>query len=250
MTNLHHCDRLTFVLVHGAWHSGQAFGAVASHLRTAGHEVHAPTVAGHGPAADPNASLDSAVDSVVDYIESRDLRDIVLLGWSLGGVIVSAAALRIRDRLSRLVFHSALVLRDGETVYDALPPKAGELFRSLTRDGLIELPPTLHRDVFVPGADRVTAANLYDRHVFRQPESLFATPAAGMTEFAELLANGLPASFILSPDDITTPPGKWGWHRFLNRLGMPRTVFLTGGHAPILTAPADTAAAYILAGRP
>ncbi|MGH8791156.1 MAG: alpha/beta fold hydrolase [Stackebrandtia sp.] len=250
MVNSRRCrERFTFVLIHGAWHAGSVFGPVAAHLRSAGHDVHAPTLAGHGPDADPDVSLDEAVDSLVDYVESRKLCDVVLVGWSLGGVFVSAAASRIRDRIARVMFHSALVLRDGETAYDALPPKAAEAFRGLARGGVIELPRAMHRDVFVPGADRVAAERLYREHVHPQPERLVDTPAAGMNEFVELVAGGLPTSYILSPDDIVMPPGKWGWQRFLNRLGSPRTIHLTGGHAPMLTAPAETATAYVLAGR-
>lgn len=242
-------ENLTFLFVHGAWHSGAAFDAVAASLRDAGHAVHAPTMAGHGPDATPDATLDAAVDSIVDYIECHDLRDVVLVGWSLGGVIAQAVAPRVRDRIARVVFHSGLVMRDGECVYDVLSPKAAGNFKALSVNKLIDLPPNLHRDVFLPYASRDRAAALYRDQVYPQPENMFTTKV-DTKAWDEALAGGLPVSFLLAPDDIVMPPGRYGWDRFVNRLGTPRVIHVPGGHAPMQTDPEFVAAAYVAAGRP
>ena len=90
---------MLFVLVHGSWHDGETFAAVAHHLRSAGHEVHAPTIAGHGKSADKNVDHAKCVGSIVDYISSRSLENVVLLGHSYGGTVISKAVELLPDRI-------------------------------------------------------------------------------------------------------------------------------------------------------
>ena len=80
----------TYVLVHGAWHTGAEMEAVAGHLRKSGHVVHCPTVAGNNKDDDRETTgLEQAISSIVTYIEANDLRDIRLVGHSYGGMVIS-----------------------------------------------------------------------------------------------------------------------------------------------------------------
>ena len=104
----------TYVLVHGAWHTGAEMDAVASHLRKHGHAVHCPTVAGNNPADDRDKiGLEQAIASVASYIETNNLRDIWLVGHSYGGMLISGVADRLTDRIKRLVYVNAFVPLDG-----------------------------------------------------------------------------------------------------------------------------------------
>src|SRR5262245_44772197 len=73
----------TYVLVHGAWHTGDEMEATAACLREAGHTVHCPTLAGNRPEDDRATSdLTAAIESLVGFLEERELRDVRLVGHS------------------------------------------------------------------------------------------------------------------------------------------------------------------------
>ena len=101
---------MKIVLVHGAWHYGELWEDVAKPLRAAGHEVHAPTLAGNGKGEiDRTVAHADAVQSAVDYIDRHDLSDFVLLGHSYGGTIISKLAEARPARIRRLVYWNAFV---------------------------------------------------------------------------------------------------------------------------------------------
>jgi alpha-beta hydrolase superfamily lysophospholipase len=79
----------TFVLVHGAWHEGSAWADVVERLEQQGHYAFAPTLAGSGKGVCKQISHAQQTQSVIDYIATRDLTDIVLVGHSYGGTIIS-----------------------------------------------------------------------------------------------------------------------------------------------------------------
>lgn len=113
-----------YVLVHGAFHGGWCWEPLARRLTAAGHRVHAPTLSGCGDrASEPHAeiSLKTHVDAIVALIEEGDLADLVLVGHSLGGMVVTAAADRVRDRVSRLVYLDAFVPQSGQAARDLIP---------------------------------------------------------------------------------------------------------------------------------
>ena len=109
----------TYVLIHGAWHSGDLLEPVADHLRAAGHVCHCPTLAGNGPDDDrATTGLQDAVQSVVDYFEEHDLAEVRLVAHSYGGMVISKVADMIPDRIRRLVYHNAFVPSDGQCLND------------------------------------------------------------------------------------------------------------------------------------
>jgi pimeloyl-ACP methyl ester carboxylesterase len=114
----------TFLLVHGAWHSGQCWERVVPLLESAGHRVFAPSLTGYGDKAHllgPDVGLDTHVDDVVGLIEEHDLTDVVLVGHSYAGLVVSSAANRVPNRIAHLVYLDAMVPQDGESAVDAQP---------------------------------------------------------------------------------------------------------------------------------
>ena len=120
-----------FVLVHGSWHDGSLWEPVANHLRAQGMTVHCPTIAGHGPNADRHVNHAECTQSITNYILEHDLKDIVLLGHSYGGTIISKVAEVIPERIKRLIYWNAFVLQDGENMFDNMPDAYYELFNSL-----------------------------------------------------------------------------------------------------------------------
>jgi pimeloyl-ACP methyl ester carboxylesterase len=112
----------TYVLVHGAWHSGECWARVVPLL--AGHRVRTPTLTGYGDTvhlAGPEVGLATHVDDVVRLITEEDLTDVVLVGHSYAGMVVSSVANDVPDRIGHLVYLDAMVPEDGETAADVLP---------------------------------------------------------------------------------------------------------------------------------
>lgn len=114
----------TYLLVHGAWHSGQAWERVVPLLKSAGHEVFTPSLTGYGDKAhllSAEVGLDTHVDDVVRLITEEDLTDVVLVGHSYAGLVISSVANRVPDRIAELVYLDAMVPVDGETGADVMP---------------------------------------------------------------------------------------------------------------------------------
>jgi pimeloyl-ACP methyl ester carboxylesterase len=76
----------TYVLVHGAWHTGAELEPTAAPIRAAGHEVHTPTIAGNKPGDPKTVGLSDAIKSIVDYLTEKNLKDVILVGHSYGGM--------------------------------------------------------------------------------------------------------------------------------------------------------------------
>src|SRR4030095_11559126 len=106
----------TIVLVHGAWVDASCWDKVVPTLKAAGHEVLVVSLPGHGADQTPlgNISLQGYVDAVKHAIGKRT--DVTLVGHSLAGITISEVAEQIPGQIRNLVYISAFLLRNGETV--------------------------------------------------------------------------------------------------------------------------------------
>lgn len=106
----------TFVLVHGAWSGSFGWHLVAPLLRDAGHDVYTPSLTGLGERehlVSPAVNLTTHILDVTNAIYFQDLRDIVLVGHSYGGKVVTGAAERLAQRIAHLVYLDAFVPQVG-----------------------------------------------------------------------------------------------------------------------------------------
>lgn len=129
-----------FVLVHGAWSGAHSFRKVRGPLRAAGHEVFTPSLTGIGERAhltSPQVCLTTHVTDVVNAVGYEDLRDIVLLGFSYGGFVVTGALEHVAERVRHLVYLDAFVPDDGDTVDATGGMGAGRGVIGLGRDWLV-----------------------------------------------------------------------------------------------------------------
>lgn len=113
--------KATFVLVHGAWAGAWIWRDVIPLLRAAGHDVYATTATGMGDRvhlADPAIDLDVYITDVVNVLEYEDLHEVILVGWSYGGLIISGVAEQVPERLAQLVYLDGNLLEDGQNNYD------------------------------------------------------------------------------------------------------------------------------------
>jgi pimeloyl-ACP methyl ester carboxylesterase len=115
----------TYVLVHGGGHGGWCYQRVARILRAAGHEVYAPTLTGLGERAhllDDRVDLHRHIEDVVAVLHFEDLRDVVLVGHSYGGMVITGIADRAAERIGRLVFLDAANPVNGQSLVDVSGP--------------------------------------------------------------------------------------------------------------------------------
>jgi pimeloyl-ACP methyl ester carboxylesterase len=115
----------TYVLVHGGGHGGWCYQPVARLLRTAGHEVYAPTLTGLGERSHlvgPHVDLDLHIQDVVSLLHHENLRDVILVGHSYGGMVITGIADRAADRVGRLVYLDAANPVNGQSLVDVAGP--------------------------------------------------------------------------------------------------------------------------------
>lgn len=115
----------TYVLVHGGGHGGWCYQRVARLLRADGHEVLTPTLTGLGERAhllDDRVDLERHVTDVATVLRFEDLRDVILVGHSYGGMVITGAADREPDRVGRLVFLDAATPVNGQSLVDVAGP--------------------------------------------------------------------------------------------------------------------------------
>ena len=128
----------TFVLIHGSYQGSWIWKPVAEHLLAAGHAVYRPTLDGSAErhaSLRPEITLKSVGREVASLLFYEDLRDVIFVGTSSGGMVVAEAAEHAAERIRRLVFIDALVPLPGERVatINARPPYRRHLRRNRCR---------------------------------------------------------------------------------------------------------------------
>jgi pimeloyl-ACP methyl ester carboxylesterase len=115
----------TYVLVHGGGHGGWCYQRMARLLRAAGHEVYAPTLTGLGERSHligPGIDLDTHIQDITAVLHYEDLREVILVGHSYGGMVITGAADRAAGRVGRLVYLDAANPANGQSLVDIAGP--------------------------------------------------------------------------------------------------------------------------------
>ena len=113
--------KATFVFIHGAWHGGWCWKKVRPLLQSAGHAVHTPTLTGLGERAHlnrPEVDLDTHIEDVIQMLEYEDLRDVILVGHSYAGMVITGVAAKAPERLAQVVYLDAFLPEDGKCLND------------------------------------------------------------------------------------------------------------------------------------
>jgi pimeloyl-ACP methyl ester carboxylesterase len=238
----------TYVLVHGAWHTGAELEPVAAPIRAAGHQVHTPTIKGNRPGDAKTVGLAEAIQSITDYLSDNNLRDVILVGHSYGGMIITSVADQAAERIRRLVYWNAFVPNNGESLNDLVPPHYPALFDAIAAergDGSVVLPFPIWRDAFINDADLETAQRAYDI-LNPHPLKTFSDKIALRTNPAEMM---LAKSYINCTED-TALPHSFPWHpRLSEKLGLFRLVQVPGSHELCFSDPKRLAQAIMDAAR-
>ena len=126
--------RTVIVFVHGAWAGGWHFTKVEPLLEEAGFKVYRPTMTGLGERlhlAREDVGLSTHIEDIVNMLEFEKLEDVVLVGHSYGGMVISGVADRVPHRIGKLIYMDAIVPEDGESVMDL----AGGAIESMAEAG-------------------------------------------------------------------------------------------------------------------
>jgi pimeloyl-ACP methyl ester carboxylesterase len=132
----------TFVIVHGAWGGSWAFKKVDSLMTAHGHLVYRPSLTGQGERvhlASPEIDLSTHVNDVVNMILFENLKDIVLVGHSYGGMVITGVADRIPERIRKLLYLDAFLPVDGESLFSSNPTNR-EWLKPMEKDGMLTPP--------------------------------------------------------------------------------------------------------------
>jgi pimeloyl-ACP methyl ester carboxylesterase len=192
--------------------------------------------------------LQEAIKSIVDYITQKNLKDVVLMGHSYGGMVITGAADQIPDRIRRLVYWNAFVPNNGECLNDMVPPPFVALFDQVAAqrgDGSVVLPFPVWREAFINDVDAATAKKVYD--------ILNPHPYKTLTDKISLKTNPadmqIAKSYINCTED-TSLPHHYPWHpRLSQKLGLFRLVQVPGSHELCFSNPKLLAQAIMDAGR-
>ncbi len=123
-----------FVLVHPAWHGAWLWKKVAPLLWTRGHVALTPTLTGLGERSHlfrADVGLDVHVTDVVNVLNYEDLRDVVLVGHSSSGAVITGVADRTPDRIALVVYLDAFVPEHGQAVFDLVAPERRQMMEAL-----------------------------------------------------------------------------------------------------------------------
>jgi pimeloyl-ACP methyl ester carboxylesterase len=226
---------MNFVLVHGAWHGGWCWRNVAEILRPAGHRVFTPTLTGLGERAhllDASVRLSTLIDDICAVIEFEELDDVVLVGHSFGGLVISGVADRMKQRISRLVYLDSLIVQHGQSALSVLPPEVQkERSRTIDPQGLRMAVPS--PDKF--GLFEQTQVDWAMRRLTPHPLQTYQEPLL----LRHPVGNGLPKTYIAVTEPWYPPllairewvksHQDWDWRE------------IAAGHDAMIIAPAELA---------
>lgn len=204
----------TYVIVHGAFGGGYAWQKVDSLLTAQGHKVHRPTLTGLGERchlASPEINLSTHVDDIVNVILFENLRDIVLLGHSYGGMVITGVADSLPDRIAQIVYLDAHIAEDRKSAFDLRV--GGTDLLQYEKDGML-VPPFLKDPGDFPHNVAQSTATLTERRPLRRPHP----------------KNG---KYILTVDDPQKPEADafYKYEKVAKDLGWP-TYRMTADHNP------------------
>ncbi len=144
-----------YVLVHGAWGGSYMYSDLARALRAAGHEVHVPSLTGLGERAHlahGGITLTDHINDVIGLIDYERLSEIILVGHSYGGMVVTGVSALRGSKISSLVYIDAFLPQDGEALWDI----ASDFERKAYIDGQRQTP-GLSKPFFPVGDQRISS---------------------------------------------------------------------------------------------
>ncbi|MDI9337004.1 MAG: alpha/beta hydrolase [Alphaproteobacteria bacterium] len=184
----------TFVIVHGAWGNTADWKTVDSLLTIQGNKVYRVTLSGLGSnfhAINRNIGLATHILDVTHFIQFENLDNVVLIGHSYGGMIITGVADLIPERIKSLVYIDALLPKSGESLSSAFgndPAKVRKEYIERNKTDSVDIPRW------------VKDSDPYPKDV-PQPQNTFFDPLI----LKNPLAEKIPGIFVFTVDKDKTP---------------------------------------------
>ena len=224
-----------FLLIHGAWHGGWVWNEISEILRYQRYSVSAPTLTGLGEKKhllSSKITIETFIQDVVNHIVFENLNNIILVGHSFAGSVISGVADRLKDRIKKLIYFDAMILIDGQKPFDISPKE--------TVEQRIELAKKFGNDISIPapsadafGVFDIKKSLLLEEKLTPHPLSAFQSKLILKNE----VGNGIPLSYIYctkpvykSLESSRAVVSKMKWQIFE----------LNAGHDAMLTHPKET----------
>ena len=224
-----------FLLIHGAWHGGWVWNEISEILRYQRYSVSTPTLTGLGEKKhllSSKITIETFIEDVVNHIIFENLNNIILVGHSFAGSVISGVADRLKDRIQKLIYFDAMILIDGQKPFDITPKE--------TVEQRIELAKKLGNDISIPapspdafGVFDIKKSLLLEEKLTPHPLSAFQSKLILKNE----VGNGIPLSYIF----CTKPVYKSleSSREVVRKMKWP--IFeLNAGHDAMLTHPKET----------
>ena len=224
-----------FLLIHGAWHGGWVWNEISDILRYQRYSVSTPTLTGLGEKKhllSSKITIETFIEDVVNHIVFENLNNIILVGHSFAGSVISGVADRLKDRIKKLIYFDAMILVNGQKPFDISPKEIVEQ--------RIELAKKFGKNISIPapsadafGVFDIKKSLLLEEKLTPHPLSAFQSKLILKNE----VGNGIPLSYIF----CTKPVYKSleSSREVVRKMKWP--IFeLNAGHNAMLTHPKET----------
>ena len=224
-----------FLLIHGAWHGGWVWNEISEILRYQRYSVSTPTLTGLGEKKhllSSKITIETFIEDVVNHIIFENLNNIILVGHSFAGSVISGVADRLKDRIQKLIYFDAMILIDGQKPFDITPKE--------TVEQRIELAKKFGNNISIPapsadafGVFDVKKSLLLEEKLTPHPLSAFQSKLILKNE----IGNGIPLSYIFCKKPIYK--SLESSREVVRKMKWP--IFeLNAGHDAMLTHPKET----------
>ena len=224
-----------FLLIHGAWHGGWVWNEISEILSYQGYSVSTPTLTGLGEKKhllSSKITIDTFIEDVVNHIIFENLNNIILVGHSFAGSVISGVADNLKDRIQKLIYFDAVILKDGQKPFDIAP-------KVLVKQR-IELAKRFGNGISIPapsadtfGVFDVKKSLLLEEKLTPHPLSTYQSKLTIKNE----IGNGIPLFYIFCNDPIYK--SLESSRKVVRKLKWP--IFeLNAGHDAMLTHPKET----------
>ena len=228
-------NKTHFLLIHGAWHGGWVWNEISDILRYQRYSVSTPTLTGLGEKKhllSSKITIETFIEDVVNHIIFENLNNIILVGHSFAGSVISGVADRLKNRIQKLIYFDAMILIDGQKPFDITPKE--------TVEQRIELAKKFGNNISIPapsadafGVFDIKKSLLLEEKLTPHPLSAFQSKLILKNE----VGNGIPLSYIF----CTKPVYKSleSSREVVRKMKWP--IFeLNAGHDAMLTHPKET----------
>ena len=224
-----------FLLIHGAWHGGWVWNEISEILNYQGYSVSTPTLTGLGEKKhllSSKITIDTFIEDVVNHIIFENLNNIILVGHSFAGSVISGVADKLKDRIQKLIYFDAVILKDGQKPFDIAPK---ELVKQR-----IELAKRFGNGISIPapsadafGVFDVKKSLLLKEKLTPHPLSTYQSKLTIKNE----IGNGIPLFYIFCNDPVYK--SLESSREVVRKMKWP--IFeLNAGHDAMLTHPKET----------